>query len=135
MGCAAVARDGHGRWVTRISQSFNQGRPFLAEVLALELGLKLATKRGIRKLVCWSDCAELVTLLQVGSDIENFWNRDEIQRVRQLMVAFEEIDLVNIVRDKNNSADALAREACRIGTPFQQWNQGRGACYIKKAAG
>lgn len=39
MGCAAILRDSQGAWVSAVFVSFEQGNPFLAELLGIECGL------------------------------------------------------------------------------------------------
>lgn len=82
MGCAVVVRDGHGRWVLEVSQSFNHGSAFLSELLAVELGLKQARDSGYTKVECLSNCASLVNMLLTGTNATNFWDYEDIRRVR-----------------------------------------------------
>ncbi|XP_057432407.1 uncharacterized protein LOC130725172 [Lotus japonicus] len=122
MGSATVIKDNIGSWVTGISKSFNHGCDFLAELLSVELGLMHAFDNGYKRVKCLSDCGMLVGVLQSGHATSTLWNWDDINRVRDLMAKFQEVQVVHIDRDRNNT-DALAREACTRGSPIQVWKR------------
>ncbi|XP_057419152.1 uncharacterized protein LOC130713397 [Lotus japonicus] len=88
MGCAAVLWAGNGDWQSAISTSAGPGSAFLAEIAALELGLKHALDLRISILECYSDCLHMVTMLQSGSDTSTYWARDNITRIRSMMARF-----------------------------------------------
>ncbi|XP_057428376.1 uncharacterized protein LOC130721617 [Lotus japonicus] len=121
MGCATVIRNHTGSWRSAISLSVEQGSAFLAEIRALELGLHTTMVLGYKKVRCSSDCAQLVTVLNSGSDFSTFWDRENIRRVMNLITEFERCTVKHIDRDKNNTTDTFAREAARTGSSSQTW--------------
>ncbi|XP_057452002.1 uncharacterized protein LOC130743792 [Lotus japonicus] len=121
MGCAAVFRDSHGKWMSASSLSYDNGSSFLSELKAVELGLQHALEQGHNTVDCKSDCLQVVQALQDGGDTSSFWDREEIRQVRGLLLQFQSFRLSHVDRNKNNTADKLAREACRLGSPLQVW--------------
>lgn len=61
--------------------SCGHGNAFLAEVLAVELGLQHGWDLGNRRMVCASDCASVVEILQCRDDISTLWASDTLTRV------------------------------------------------------
>ncbi|XP_057430758.1 uncharacterized protein LOC130723631 [Lotus japonicus] len=123
MGCAAIVRDSRGAWLSATSVSYSSGSAFLAEVLAMEVGLRHALDLGYMNVSCLSDCARALHVLQEGTNITSYWNREEICRVRALLASLQDVRLMQVDRAKNNTADKLAREACCLGSPIQVWKQ------------
>ncbi|XP_057426144.1 uncharacterized protein LOC130719541 [Lotus japonicus] len=123
MGCAAIVRDSCGNWLSAISVSYASGSAFLAEILAMELGLRHALEIGYTEASCSSDCSEVIHALHEGTNITSYWNREEICRVRAAMASMQHVTLFQVDRAKNNTADKLAREACCQGSPVQVWKQ------------
>lgn len=123
MGCAAVMKDTTGKWLSAISSSFGQGSAFAAEIMALELGLQHAQNNGFLHIACVTDCGQLVSVLQTGKDVHSYWDRDIIYRVQGLVVQFQSFSITLLDRNKNNTADTLAREAARTGAPVKVWAQ------------
>ncbi|XP_057432179.1 uncharacterized protein LOC130724929 [Lotus japonicus] len=123
MGCAVVLWNGNGDWVSAISMCAGPGCAFLAEVAALEMGLQHAMDLDIHNLECYSDCFQLVSLLLTDSDTSTFWARDSIDRIRSMLGRFHSIHILHAQREKNNTADGLAREARKIGSPTQIWGR------------
>ncbi|XP_057446239.1 uncharacterized protein LOC130738288 [Lotus japonicus] len=121
MGCAAVVRDSRGAWLSATSVSYSYGSAFLAEILAVELGLRHALDIGHKSVSCLSDCSQALQALHAGTNITSYWNREEICRVRDIIATLQDVRLQQIDRVKNNTADKLAREAGRLGSPVQVW--------------
>ncbi|XP_057426303.1 uncharacterized protein LOC130719709 [Lotus japonicus] len=122
MGCGAVLRDDSNNWKSATSVSFDHGTAFLAEITDVELGMQHSHDLGYKNIVCASDCNRLVTFLSSGSDTNTFWDRESIRRVLALMTTFQSCYVVHIARERNNTADTLAREAARLGSPVQTWS-------------
>ncbi|KAL6544208.1 hypothetical protein OROGR_010705 [Orobanche gracilis] len=121
MGCSAVVRDVHGNWISGISNSYGFGNAFLAEVLALELGLKHVWELGHRKVRCFSDCSILVNTLLQDLEASQLWARDAIVRTRIWLAKDWDVHIAYIPRERNNAADALARQACRDLGQLRVW--------------
>lgn len=123
MGCAAVLRDKHGNWISATSVSYGHGSSFLAELKAVELGLKEAVAQGFRVVECKSDCLQVVEALQPGCDLSGYWDREYISQVLEHMRNFQRSSVSHITRDRNNTADTFAREASMLGSPLQVWSR------------
>lgn len=109
MGCGVVVKDSSGCWVSGASLSHDAGSTFLAKVLALELGLTHCWELGIRSIVCYTDCANVVSVFQSEMDVGYFWAREEIARVRTLLQLDWQVVIAPVSRDKNTTSDMLAR--------------------------
>ncbi|XP_057423728.1 uncharacterized protein LOC130717501 [Lotus japonicus] len=109
-------------WKSATSRSIAHGTAFLAEIKALELGMLHTLQLGYRTIICYSDCAGLVSVLNSGQDISSFWDRDILRRVLDLMASFDNCTVAHVAREKNNTADTLAREAAKSGSASQVWN-------------
>lgn len=71
-GCAAVIRDSGGRWLLGVSMSHSHGSAFLAELLAVELGFNHAIELGHTDVVCFTDCLQVVSVLQPSFDTAHY---------------------------------------------------------------
>lgn len=80
-----MLRKSEGHWIYSVATSFNHGSAFLDELLAVELGLKHRWKLGYREVVCFSNCANIVEILQLHDDVVAYWARETIARVRAIM--------------------------------------------------
>lgn len=53
----------------------------MAEVFAVEMGLKYSWELGHKRVVCASNCLQLVEILNGGVEVSTFWARDALERV------------------------------------------------------
>lgn len=67
------------------SSSYGAGSTFMAEILALELGLQHGWELGFRRVVCCILCPNVVSVLQSDSAVDHFWAMEEINRVRSVL--------------------------------------------------
>lgn len=65
--------------------SHGEGSTFLAEILALELGLKHGWELGLQSIVCYTDSPNVASVLQSNTTVGFFWAREEIPRVMRSM--------------------------------------------------
>lgn len=72
---------------------------------------------GIQSIVCYTDCANAVSVFHYDMDVGSFWAREEITRVRGLLQLDWQVVIASISRDKNVAADLLARQTAKDGTP------------------
>lgn len=63
MGCGVIVNDAFECWVLGTSASNGARTTFVAEILAIELGLQLGWDLGWRNILCYSDCAGVVSIL------------------------------------------------------------------------
>lgn len=52
MGCGIIVKDAFGNLVSGLSMSFGAGTMFVAEILAVEQGLKHCRDLGFKDVVC-----------------------------------------------------------------------------------
>ncbi|XP_057418918.1 uncharacterized protein LOC130713139 [Lotus japonicus] len=64
MGGVGLIRDSLGKWICGFISTYREATnsPFLAEALAMRDGLILAWERGVRNIICNSDCQELMQI-------------------------------------------------------------------------
>ncbi|XP_057425490.1 uncharacterized protein LOC130718875 [Lotus japonicus] len=122
MGASAVLRDHLGNWISGTSTSYGHGNAFLAEILAVEIGLNHAWELGFRSVLCFSDCKQVVEVFGTAADVSTFWARDTITRIRALVSREWKVEFCYVPRERNNAADSLAREASREGTQRRVWS-------------
>lgn len=84
-----------------------------AEYIALIEGLKLAMRKGAKRLRVYSDSELLVKQLK-GEYAVRAHNLEELfKEVKELEKNFLEVDYVSIPRERNRVADKLANEAAK----------------------
>ncbi|KAL6497326.1 hypothetical protein OROGR_029255 [Orobanche gracilis] len=121
MGCGGVLCHRSGAWIVGFSVSHGFGSPFLAEVLAIERGLRLAWELGYRSFTCASDSRNAIDVLTSAIDTSMYWASDTIHRVRSLLAQDWSVTLRYIPRERNLAADCLARQASRDSTTHRVW--------------
>lgn len=89
----------------------------LREKIILQIGLARSWELGIRRIFCYIDCANVVSILQFDMDASLFWVREEITQVRSLIQLDWQIMIVLESPDYNTATDKLARQAVRDSTP------------------
>ncbi|XP_057452039.1 uncharacterized protein LOC130743831 [Lotus japonicus] len=108
IGCGVCVLDVADRWLLGASESYGTGTSFMAELLAVELGLLVCWDLGLRQVACYTDFSYVRDVLQEEVSSEHFWARDVIQRVRSLLRRDWRISVRVIPREKNTAADSLA---------------------------
>ncbi|XP_057426477.1 uncharacterized protein LOC130719900 [Lotus japonicus] len=121
MGCSMYVFDVADRWLLGASESHGAGDAFLAELLAVELGLQACWDMGLRQVMCCTDCSMVVEVMQVDASVGQFWARDVIRRVQGLLRRDWRVVMQLIPREKNSAADSLARQASREASPRCYW--------------
>lgn len=106
MGSGGVLRDEHGAWMCGFASHVCGGNAFLAETIALRDGLRLAWSKGIRDLICESDCKELLAAIE-DTDTARFVL--EVQQIVELLQRNWSVSLRYIPRHCNGVADYLAK--------------------------
>ncbi|CAA7014090.1 unnamed protein product [Microthlaspi erraticum] len=109
-GMGWLFKDAHGTVISQgtASKSFLPSA-LAAEAVAIKLALLDARAADILRLVCYSDCKELVLLLKSGG------HSNEIQGllldISCLLGSFRDVDFVFIPRAQNSEADVLAKSS------------------------
>ncbi|XP_057458837.1 uncharacterized protein LOC130749483 [Lotus japonicus] len=121
VGGGGVVQDGDGRWISRFAVAFGVGDAFLAELRALYEGLRHVWELGFRKVVCFTDCVELVDVVTGAQNVCHFWHRDVIMQVREMLQSSWQISVRHISRERNMVADALAKFTTRTRCSWRVW--------------
>ena len=121
MGGGAFLLDNTGRWISGAASSFGVGTPFTAELLAMEMGLAHAWNLGFKYILCYTDCVRVTEVLGTDVDICNYWDRELIVRLRNTLRKEWKVLIEYLPRDRNNTADFMARQASRDASVHQTW--------------
>ncbi|KAL6555157.1 hypothetical protein OROGR_006415 [Orobanche gracilis] len=111
MGFGGVLRNDKGQWIIGLVGHSGGGSPFLAEALALLHGLKIAWSKGYRRIVCETDCVELVRAV-TETDSERFI--ETIKEIKLLLRREWETSISWIPRESNRAADWLAKKGLHL---------------------
>lgn len=122
MGCGGFIRDHVGAWVIGFASFEGHGEAFLAELLAVIRGLTLAWQQGIRKLLCFSDCMEVVKALTDNRSHNLYSHAAYLAEARDLIHQDWEVSLHHLPREQNAPADALASLGVRLSIAFTTWS-------------
>lgn len=111
MGGGGVLRDSSGKWVNGFISQYLEAAScsFLAEALALRDGLRLAWDNSIRKLICNSDCKELIDAIADPSCASFHAHGWVLREIHALMTRNWRVELSWCCRDVNMVADCLAK--------------------------
>lgn len=91
-----------------------QGNPFLSEVLALRDGLTATWNQGALKVLCELDCRELVNMLKVPVQNQQYAQVSLLNDLRLLLQRSWRVELSWIHREGNAAANWLAKCARRL---------------------
>lgn len=118
MSCGGLMRDHHGTWVLGFVSFEGIGEVFLAELLAIIRGLSLAWERGIRKLICISDCEDVVKALTGLGSFNLYSCAAYLAEARSLINQEWEVSILHHNRERNKPADALAKLGMSLRRDF-----------------
>lgn len=121
MRCGGLIRTTKGDWVAGFSSYGGAGVALLAELQAVEHGLNLAWRWGLRKIVCETDSLYVVHLLHY-TNLQSFHVfASLIARIMDLMRRDWNISLVHAFREADVRVDALAKRGARDGCDWKFW--------------
>ncbi|KAF1862473.1 hypothetical protein Lal_00046569 [Lupinus albus] len=63
MGGGGVLQDHEGKWLSGLSANFGVGSLILAELMAMDQGLKLTRNLGCKQIILECDCLEAVQII------------------------------------------------------------------------
>lgn len=89
-------------------------RTFLTEVMALRDGLRVAWEQGCRRLICESDCLELVRNLANVDWVSMHSHGGILREIRDMMGWSWKIDISWIAIEGNMVADWLAKRGSSL---------------------
>ena len=110
IGAGGVIRDESGTWLGGFMANVGCGEVLQAEAWGLYYGLQLAANLHISKLVIESDSAVLVNLMH-GENFELHPLASIIRNCKDIMMSFEQVQLLHIHRERNSVADLLAKNS------------------------
>ncbi|EOA36095.1 hypothetical protein CARUB_v10010848mg, partial [Capsella rubella] len=87
----------------------------VAESLALKAGILAAQSSGIVRLACFSDCLELILLLNSGDHVNEL--EGIVTDIHLASLSFSSISFHHVSRTMNSQADALAKSALSCCIP------------------
>jgi ribonuclease HI len=117
MGGSGVLHDSLSRWLLGYTCNGRATSPLHAELIAFDVGIRHSWSLGYRVIICESDCAELVNLVTLNSNIGRHWLKDIIVNLRTALTWEWEITINHIPRGRNEIADALARHGLQHFSP------------------
>lgn len=109
MGGGGVFQDRDGRWISGFAASLGAGDAFKAKLLAARKGLSHVWEMGYRSVVCYMDCLQAQEVIASDRAVDNFWHRDVILAIRELINRDWSVSVIHVPREKNKVADALAK--------------------------
>ena len=89
-----------------------------AECYSFLMASQLAKEKGFMSVQIYGDSEILINALNSSASLNNFALNAILQRIRRNLKEFAKIDAFHILRDLNNSADALANKACLLAPGF-----------------
>ncbi|XP_019457635.1 PREDICTED: uncharacterized protein LOC109358024 [Lupinus angustifolius] len=122
MGGGGVIRDHAGQWLSGFSANFGVGSAILAELLAMDHGLKLAWELGFKKVHLESDCLEAVHLLSSGIHIRHQKILKVVSVVRSWLSRDWIVEVDFVVREANQVADFMARIGSHSSDKLRIWS-------------
>ena len=89
-----------------------------AECYSLLMASQLAKEKGFKSVLIYGDSEILINSLNSSASLNNFSLNAVLQRIRRNLKEFAKIYAFHILRDLNNSADALENKACLLPPGF-----------------
>ncbi|XP_057418578.1 uncharacterized protein LOC130712781 [Lotus japonicus] len=121
MSCGGLLQNHEGVWIVGFASFEGIGEAFLAELIAVIRGLRLAWQQGIRKLLCYSDCMEVVDALSENRSHNLYSYAAFLSEAKNLLHQDWEVTLLHKPRELNLPADALAKIGMGLRIEFSMW--------------
>ncbi|XP_057452845.1 uncharacterized protein LOC130744699 [Lotus japonicus] len=110
MGGGGLLRNHAGNWVMGFMTHYLEGSPFLENALALCDGLQFAWDRGVRRLVCDSDCQELVTIVADPVRVSFHIHALVLREIRNMLARSKRVEFFWCCRDGNVVANWMVKQ-------------------------
>ena len=107
-GAGAVVVDEDGTVLAEVAEGLGETTNNVAEYTAVIRGLEEAERLGAREVMLRSDSQLLINQLIGRYRVKAPHLQPLHRRVRELMQAFDRVDLEHVPRERNVAADALA---------------------------
>ncbi|KAJ1375369.1 Ribonuclease H domain [Sesbania bispinosa] len=117
-GYGWIFRDSLGHWITGYHGHSGFSDITKAEILGILQGLKIASERKFRNLICYTDSMYSIHLIK-NEDISYHRDAPEIAEIRDLLAHDWRVDLRHTLREGNVCADLLVKRGARDTTSFR----------------
>lgn len=111
IAAGGLIRNHLGLWVQGFQKFLGRGDSFLAEVWGALLGIQLASSLNFSNLWIESDCSQLVFFLNNCNSYSFHHCAPLLNLCRSYLSHFENIKITHVLREGNQCADALAKDA------------------------
>ncbi|KAF9611968.1 hypothetical protein IFM89_037251 [Coptis chinensis] len=120
-GLGCVIRTYDGTFIAAAVDFVPISTSFIAEALAMRLGLSLAASYNIPQLHIQSDSEALISCIK-GNDRDTPWAAAGIiEDIRKLFSSFTNLSLTHIYREANATADTLAQHGISLAR-YMSWH-------------
>nr|POE82088.1 putative ribonuclease h protein [Quercus suber] len=107
-GASGLLRDSNGTWVQGFSKPLGTAMVLMAELWALREGLRMARQLNIYYLIVSVDSSDVVKLFSSSSSTNRLtWPL--VAECRDILQAFQQVQLSHCFREANHAADLLAK--------------------------
>lgn len=113
-GIGCVVRNDNGSWLVGEARNIEKANLNIAELLALFFGLKLAWRKGYRRIILELDSVTAVNLI-LGNEVSNEGDRVIVDSCKELLSRQREVKVEHVLKEANKVVDWLANWAMSLG--------------------
>lgn len=123
MFTGGLIRSDQGEWQSGFTsrEGVGVGDSLLAELLAIKNGLVHAWNKGARNIICESDSAEAISLVQLEGDYSFLVYGALLHDIAQAANRPWRVQFMHIMREANNCADLLAKAGYQVQADWKDW--------------
>jgi ribonuclease HI len=111
LGCGGIIRDHQGNWCGGFAKFVGTGSALIAELWGVLEGLKLAGRKGYRKVEVNIDSISVVKMIMHGGT-SSALGFSLVKSIRRLLDDRWDVKILHSYREANKCADALASMGC-----------------------
>lgn len=123
LATGGLLRNSQGEWQSGFSTKEEDGDSLLAELLAIRNGLTHAWDKGARNIICESDSADAINLVNADGDHSFHMYGALLQDIAQLARRQWHLKFNHVMREANRCADFLAKAADQVRNRWNNWNE------------
>lgn len=117
LGAAGVIRSETGEWIRGFMCKLGFGNVLKAEIIGINLGVKLAHKLGFQQIEVESDSLDAVEMFTKGC-VENHCLANLIRETLEIKESMEFLSFSHVYREQNGVADLLATKSLASHLPY-----------------
>lgn len=121
MATGGLIRNDQGEWHSGFTTNEDAGDSLLAELLAIKNGLLHAWDKGARDIICESNSADVISLLNLGVDRSFHVYRTLLQEISTIAARPWHLKFVHVMHETNTCADFLAKIAVQVQRRWMDW--------------